>query len=330
MSKYNKLVVMAALIAFSGCSQMQMGNKDAKTTATGSVGGANAKNANDSIEHCSHTLGTAAIEEDTSQPWYATLQQQQLGSTTPVLKLLLQQTGCFVIVERGKAMQNIMGERALADSGELRHTSRMHKGQMVAADYIVSPSITFSNNNAGGMGGVIGGLFGPLGAIAGGAMSSKTASTMLTLIDTRTSVQLAAAEGSAKNMDFGFVGGLLGGAGAGGLGGYSNTAQGKVIVAAFTDSINNMIKALKDYKAQTVAGGLGSGGNLSVQGDDSMTLAQAQTELNDLGYKVGTPDGSYGPRTHRELRKFQKSHGLGETGRLDSKTKDALLKLSTR
>ena len=56
-----------------------------------------------------------------------------------------------------------------------------------------------------------GGLFGPVGALVGGLMSSKEASTLLTLIDNRFSVQIAAVEGYAKNMDLGFVGGLLGG-----------------------------------------------------------------------------------------------------------------------
>ncbi|MDO8315816.1 MAG: CsgG/HfaB family protein [Rugosibacter sp.] len=258
------LFAAIAMISLTGCAQMQQGSQDAKTTATGSVGGSNVQNANSTLERCSETLGTLAIDEDTSQQWYVTLQQHQLGPTTPVLKLLLQQTGCFVIVERGKAMRNIMGERDLAKSGELRKTSKMHKGQMVAADYIVSPSITFSNNNAGGMGAALGGLLGSVGAAVGGSISSKEASTMLTLIDTRSSVQIAAAEGSAKNMDFGFVGGLVGSGVAGVGGGYSNTAQGKVIVAAFTDSVNNIVKAIKGYKAQKVKGGLGSGGNLRV------------------------------------------------------------------
>ena len=259
-----KILSALSILLVAGCAQMQMGSQDAKTTATGSAGGANSQNANSALEKCSATLGTLAIDEDTSQPWFQTLQQQQLGPTTPVLKLLIQQTGCFVIVERGKAMHQIMGERKLEQSGELRSTSKMQKGQMVAADYVLSPSITFSNSNSGGAGAAVGGLFGPIGALVGGSMHSKEASTMLTLIDTRSSVQIAAAEGSAKNTDFGFAGGLIGGlAGAGG-GGYSNTAQGKVIVAAFTDSVNNIVRAVKDYKAQTVKGGLGNGGNLKV------------------------------------------------------------------
>ena len=87
---------------------------------------------------------------------------------------------------------------------------------------------------------------------------------MLTLIDNRSGVQLAAAEGSARNMDFGMLGGLFGGSAGGIAGGYSNTAEGKVIVAAFTDSFNNMVKAVRNYKAQEVKGGLGRGGQLKV------------------------------------------------------------------
>jgi curli biogenesis system outer membrane secretion channel CsgG len=258
------VVSLVSGAAFGQFSQMQMGNDDAKTTATGSAGGASSQNANSSLEHCTETLGTVAVQEDTSQPWFYSLQQHQLGPTTPVLKLLLQQSNCFVVVERGKAMRNMQQERELAAAGELRSTSKMHKGQMVAADYIVEPSVTFSNSNAGGLGGLIGGLIGPVGAAIGGSMQAKEASTMLTLIDSRSGVQLAAAEGSARNMDFGAIGGIMGAHGGGALGGYTNTAQGKVVVAAFTDSVNNLIKAVKNYKAQEVKGGLGAGGHLKV------------------------------------------------------------------
>ena len=46
----------------------------------------------------------------------------------------------------------------------------------------------------------------------------------------------------------------------------SSTPQGKVIVTAFADSYNQMVKALRNYKAQTVRGGLGAGGTLGVSG----------------------------------------------------------------
>ena len=262
------LATTAGLL-LAGCAQMQMGSPDAKTTATGSAAGSTTDNASSQLEKCASSLGTVAVYEDTNAPWYGILTgQMKLGSTSPVLKLLIQQSNCFVVVDRGRAMNNMMQERALEQTGELRRGSKFGKGQMVSADYTMSPTITFSNNNAGGMGGGLGGLSrgaGLLGAVAG-AVNVKEASTLLTLVDNRSGVQLAAAEGSARNMDFGAMGALFGsGFGAGG-GGYTNTAEGKVIVAAFTDSYNNLVRAVRNYKAQEVKGGLGTGGNLGVQG----------------------------------------------------------------
>jgi len=244
----------------------EMGNSSAKTTASGSAGGSNSENANSQLEKCDKPLGTLAVVEDQNAAWYSQLSgQYNLGSTVPVLKLLVQQSNCFMVVDRGAAMQVIQGERDLRDSGELRKSSNFKKGQMVAADYAMSPSITFSNNNAGGVGGALAGIAGGVvGAIAGG-IKTKEASTMLTLVDNRSSVQVAAAEGSAKNTDLSLFGGAFGGALGGAAGGYTNTAEGKVIVAAFTDSYNNIVRAVKNYKAQTIEGGAGTGGHLNVQ-----------------------------------------------------------------
>ena len=316
--------VLGMALGIAGCANMQMGSAEAKTEATGSAGGSQSQNASSKLERCDASLGTMAVVEDTSAPWYGILTgQYRLGSTSPVLKLMIQQSNCFVVVERGRAMNNMMQERALSQSGELRSNSNFGKGQMVSADYSLSPSITFSNNNAGGMGGAIGGLFGSVGAVVGGSLSSKEASTLLTVVDNRSGVQLAAAEGSAKNWDFGALGGLLGsGFGAAG-GGYSNTAEGKVIVAAFMDSYNGIVKAVRNYKAQTVKGGLGTGGQLAVQGStssQSMTLKDAQAKLNELGFNVGKPDGSMGPRTKSQLIKFQQSRKIQATGTLDEAT----------
>ena len=269
-TRRSRLFALAPLVlALTACSSMQMGSEGAKTEATGSAGGQNAQNANNKLEKCTSPLGTIAVVEDTNAPWYGVLTgQMKLGSTAPVLKLMIQQSNCFMVVERGRAMNNMMQERALEQSGELRRNSNFGKGQMVSADYSLSPSITFSNNNAGGAGAAVGGLFGSVGALVGGSISAKEASTLLTLVDNRSSVQVAAAEGSARNFDFGFLGGVLG-AGFGGVGGgYANTAEGKVIVAAFMDSYNNIVRAVKNYKAQEIQDGPGTGGKLGVQGSE--------------------------------------------------------------
>lgn len=269
------LLSTSVLAVLAGCAQMDMGSMAAKTEATGSAGGATAQNANSKLERCDATLGTMAIVEDQAAPWYGRLSQMNLGSTVPVLKLLAQQSNCFVVVERGRAMNNMMQERALEQSGEMRKGSNFGKGQMVSADYSLSPSITFSNQNAGGGGLGLGGFGGGVLGLLAGSVHFKEASTMLTMIDNRSGVQLAAAEGSARNMDMGAVGGLFGGGLGAAGGGYSNTAEGKVIVAAFTDSFNNIIKAVKSYKAQEVKGGLGTGGNLQVQGAEKPAPAPA-------------------------------------------------------
>ena len=265
-------VLLCALSLFiTGCmSSMSTGSSKAKTVATGSAGGANAQNANSGLERCDASLGTMAIFEDKSESWYQHLTGElRLPSTIPVIRLLAQQSNCFVVVERGKAMKQMMQERALMDSGEMRTGSNVGKGQMVAADYTVTPSITFSSGNTGGGSALIGGLFGSVaGAVAGGFKHSD-ASTVLTMIENRSGVQLAAAEGSARNTDYSLMGGMFGGSAGGSASAYSKTPEGKVLVAAFTDSMNNLIKAFKSYKAQTVKGGLGKGGQLGVQGSQT-------------------------------------------------------------
>ncbi|MFN7477807.1 MAG: CsgG/HfaB family protein [Burkholderiales bacterium] len=264
----NKLSLMTLLWAclVGSVSAQSVGSDSARTAATGSAGGANSENANAQLERCDRSLGTLAVVEDTSAAWYAQMQSYQLRSTTPVLRMLVQQSNCFVVVERGQAMRNMMQERELQRSGELRGNSNMGQGQMVAADYTLNPTITFSQKGTGGVGGFLGAIGGSVLGVIGGGVKFNDASTMLVLVDNRSGVQLAAAEGASRNVDFNLFGGLFGGGAAGGLGGFTNTPEGKIIVAAFIDSYNQLARSVKNYRAQSVEGGLGTGGGLGVQG----------------------------------------------------------------
>ncbi len=263
-------ITAACATLLSGCLATTPSMGENKGTVSGAAGGATAENNNSQLEKCTETLGTLAIDEDTSAPWYMTLREYQLGSTVPVLRLMIQQSNCFVIVERGKAMNNMMREREFARGEESRAGSNFQKGQMVAADYTMSPSIHFSGKTGGGGGG-LGGFSGGLGVLGmvAGSVSKNEASTTLLLIDNRSGVQISAAEGTAGNYDFGIFGAAFGGSLGGGAGGYAKTPQGKVITAAFADSFNQMVKALRNYKAQQVKGGLGTGGRLGVQGGET-------------------------------------------------------------
>ena len=336
------LAAACAALALTGCetTNMRMGSAESKTVATGAAAGGSAANESGQLERCQSPLGTVSLVENQDAGWYTILRNEyKLPPTANLLRLLIQQSNCFIVVERGAAGMRAMDrERQLMGSGEMRGGSNFGRGQMVASDYGLSPEIIFSNNDAGAIGGVLGGLIGggsgrALAAVGGG-LKTREASAMLTLVDNRSGVQVAASEGSASKSDFAGFGGIFGGSAGGGLGGYQNTAQGKVITAAFMDAYNQMVVALRNYKAQSVQGqGLGGGGRLGVDGGTApsqtkagaaMSVREAQERLNALGYNVGTPDGAAGPKTARALREFQQQQGLPVTGRLDAATAGAL------
>lgn len=278
--------VALALLSFGGCVSTApvVGGGD-KGPVTGSAGGEATANNSSSLERCDATLGTLGVVEDQNASWFQELRNYKLGSTIPVIRLMIQQSNCFVIVERGAAFQNINTERALQQSGEMRGGSNFGKGQLVAADYTMSPSIQFSQNT-GGVGGGLG-AFSPALGLAGavaGSLKTNEAATTLILIDNRSGVQLAAAEGTAKNTDFNIMGGLFGGLAGGAAGGYSKSPEGKIIVAAFADSYNQLVRAVRNYKAQTVKGGLGTGGGLGVSGGST----PASKAIDGAGTKAKT------------------------------------------
>ena len=335
------LTLLAGMaVATAGCMSTapKIGDDGAKTAVTGAAGGAAAQNANSQIERCDRPFGTVALVENQEAPWFLTLREYKLGSTIPVLRLLVQQSNCFIVVERGRAMNNMMTERQLQQSGELRDQSNFGKGQMVAADYSITPEIIFDQKGTQQIGAAIGGWAG----LIAGSIRKNEASTVLLLTDNRSGVQVAAAEGSSSNTDFA-LGGVVGlGGAAAGLGGYGNTPQGKVIVAAFVNAYNQMIQALRNYTAQSMGDrGLGTGGRLQVDGapqpkpaaapapaarSGGMSLLEAQRKLAALGYDVGKPDGKMGAKTRNALRAFQASRNLPQTGELDAATQAELAK----
>jgi hypothetical protein len=156
------------------------------------------------------------------------------------------------VVERGQALDRMMQERDLASQGLLQTGSNVGGAQMIAADYLLTPFVSFSEDDAGAIAGAAGALgsFLPYGLGAslsaiGGGVKFREAQTMLAATDQRTGLQIASAEGSARTSD------ILGGAfalgglpGFAGLGGFANTDQGKVVSAAFLDAFNNLVDQL--------------------------------------------------------------------------------------
>lgn len=203
----------------------------------------------DQLEKCERPFGTMAVA-DPRPEYMAYFTRYSLGSPTDLLRMMVQQSKCFVVLERGAGMEIAKGERALAESGEGQEGSNMGKGQMVLADFVMNPRLQVMDNNAGGAGGVVGGLGRRLGVGAiGGGVKFKEASTTILVADVRTTVQVAAAEGKAKKTDFSLgMFGWAGGAFAGG-GAYTSTAEGKIIAASFMDNYNTIVKQLREDPA---------------------------------------------------------------------------------
>jgi curli biogenesis system outer membrane secretion channel CsgG len=215
------------------------------------------------VEKCSHKLGVLAVAEP--QGGWAYLSAYQLGSPAQLLRMMVQNSGCFDVVERGVAMQNIQQERSLAEGGELRGESNVGKGQMQAADFVMTPAVQIAANNTGGVGGAVaGGLlnrFG-LGGVVGG-LKFKEASTSLIIADVRSSIQVASAEGKATKTDFDIGGWGWSGAAFGAANGYTNTPEGKVIAASLLDNWNRIVVNIRDnpslIKASSASGDANAG-----------------------------------------------------------------------
>ena len=277
-------LALATTAYAQGMTDMKKG--EGGSAVQGSAGTSGSQGAASDLEHCDKPMGALAVVEPQDHIAVALL-RYKLGSPTGLIRLMVQQSNCFLVVERGAGMKNMMQERALADSGQLRQDSNVGGGQMVTADYIMTPAVVFSENNAGGVGGAlggIGGMFGTggriVGAVAGG-LQFKEAQTSMLLADARSGLQVAAAEGSAKKADF-RLGGLLAGAGVGGggaaaLGGYSNTNEGKVIAASFADNYNGIVRAVRanpslqrnvgTLSQEAAAGGQTKAGSVFNEGD---------------------------------------------------------------
>jgi len=212
------------------------------TGAAGTSGGSG-----DAVQHCDKPMGALAVVEPQDYVMQS-LSQYGMQSPTSLIRMMVQQSNCFIVVERGIGMQNAMQERDLANSGQLRKGSNMGGGQMVSADFILTPNVIFQENNAGGVGAALGGVLSRknplLGSVAGG-LKFKEAQTSMLLADARSGVQVAAAEGSTRKADLALGGALLGAYGGGGVGGYGKTNEGKIVAAALLDNYNKVVGVVR-------------------------------------------------------------------------------------
>jgi len=265
------------------------------------------------IPRCAKRLGTIAIVDPDNQWW----REYNLSSPEAILKVFVQQSGCFGLVNRGRSMQSRAMERAMADQGELQSGSNLGRGQVKAADYFLQPDIVNANRNSGGgnVGGVlgtVGGLFAglgrPVGPVAGGINVRKgEASVTLSVVNARTTEEEALTQGYARKSDVS-LGGGGGGFGLGGFGGiagsgYQNTEIGQVIVLAYLDAYTKLVSQLGGMPSNAAAaapradGGAGyatqTGGSTS--GSGRFGINQAGYNAVKVGMTKAQVDAILGP-----------------------------------
>jgi hypothetical protein len=251
---------VAAALSLSGCIQTG-------PAVSGAAGGATSIGASDSLQRCSEPLGTLAVDDSRRQGWWSTYSQNaQVTTLEPMIRLVVQQSNCFVITSLGSSDVDSRINQIMAQQrgGDFRAGSNVHRGQRVVADYYMQPSIVLgSGSNIGGtIQGLSGAFGGPRIPVSLPSFSQSSAQVVLSMFDMRAGTQLTAAEGSGTASNYGaLVAGLGGGAA-----GFSSTPAGQASLSAFVDAYNKMVVALRNYKAQNVRGGLGTGGQIRPQG----------------------------------------------------------------
>ncbi len=202
-------------------------------------------NAMQQIPTCTSKLGTVSIANGDDPRGWA---QNNLAPPEKLLRVIVQKSGCFNIVDRGAGLNAATQERNLNAGLGLQRGSNVGQGQVKAADYVLVAEVAAQDANTGGgavagaLGGLVGGRF---GALAAGIKTRKLeAQTVLTLTNVRTTETVATVEGHSAKNDVSFGGGGFAGAVAGVGGGYEDTDIGKIVTMAFIDAYANMVQQI--------------------------------------------------------------------------------------
>ncbi len=236
-----KSLAAGACLMLAACSSTEMGSEVFATSATNTEGRPQKKAAQ--LPRCEQPLGTVAlIDKD-----IPALAPTGLNAPSSVLRLMIAQSNCFQIVDRGPALEKIKEESKVSKKGK--------RPQLAKADYFLTPDVISANENAGGVdGGLAQVLPGLAGVIAGSAsIKVQEAQVAIYLTSGKTGVQVAAATGKASTADAGFdvARASWGGAGAGGV--YTNTEIGKTVSAAFFDAYTGLVNQVRAQQLQVAA-----------------------------------------------------------------------------
>jgi curli biogenesis system outer membrane secretion channel CsgG len=198
------------------------------------------------VPHCLRKLGTVSVMDgDDPSGWT----QFQLTGPQKLIKVLVQRSGCFNLVDRGAGLSAAQRERDIGGGLGMQRGSNVGQGQIKAADYVLVAEVQAADRDTGGsaVGAAAGGLIGHgFGGVLGGISSRKMeANTVLSLTNVRTTETIAVQDGYEAKNSISFGGGGAGFFGAGGLGlvggGYDSTDIGRIVTMAFIQAYAKMV-----------------------------------------------------------------------------------------
>lgn len=246
-------LLLCVALGGSACGEKKTELGEGGSVVTGSAGPQGPRNAARELLRCDSPVATVALAE--SPHGYATGGYNLPTSPVPLIKLMVQQSGCFRVMDRGAGLRGTVQESELRESGVLRPNSTVAKGRGYEAQYTLTPSLTFSESDAGrGLAGIMGMIpvLRDLAGLIGMAeqVKFKEAQTALLLSDNETTEQVAAATGAARTTDLGIGGIMIGRLGGASGAGWSNTNEAKVVAAAFLDTHNALVEQVRALQAK--------------------------------------------------------------------------------
>jgi hypothetical protein len=187
MKKFGLLCVCLLCVLIAACGKIENGTELGKggSVVTGSAGPAGPSNAAKQLVQCEAPVAVVSLVEN--QRGYVGINRNGLPeSPLPLVRVLMQQSGCFRIVDRNAGLDAGVREQELKDKGVLRQedAGNVKKGRGIMAQYSVVPSLTFSELDAGrNIGGVMSAI--GLDKFAGAAsqVKFKEAQVVLLLTD---------------------------------------------------------------------------------------------------------------------------------------------------
>ena len=274
------------------------------------------------LEHCDKPMGAMAVVEPQNEILTGASTRYNLQSPVGLIRMMIQQSNCFIVVERGVGMQNMMQERALAAAGEARagieHGRRPDGGGRLHPD-AGGRVLREQRRRRRRRGRRPARAQAPRSARSPAASSSRKRRRACSSPTRAAACRWPRPRAAPRRPTSGSAPACSAAAAAAAGGGYGNTNEGKIIAAAFMDNYNNVVKVVRNdpslqrnvgtLKQEAAAGGTTKAGAVFNEGDVlDAEDRQRQADGGRLGHQQGARDARQRRRARRHRRREGRLH----------------------